>query len=223
MTNQMSSKSYKIVLWLSVLGTLALVILGMVWLAQGGGQPNANVYVPGVNEITVDDHVYGPATAKVTLVEFADFQCPACGAEYPIVKQLMQAYGDKVRFVYRNFPIPGHLNGPAAAYAAGAAGLQGKFFEMEDLLFTNQNAWAEVDNATLMTMLDGYAQKLGLKMDKFHVDEAADAVKAKVDKDAQSGVKAGVDSTPTFFVNGTLSNSRTYDEFKSQFDDLLKS
>jgi len=215
----MSNNTYRIVLWSSVIGAIVLAVAGMVWLAQGGGQPK--VYVPGLNEILADDHVFGKADSKVTLLEFADFECPACGAEYPTVKKLEDAYGDKVRFVYRNFPIPGHVNGIPAAYAAGAAGNQGKFFEMAGLLFTNQGTWTAMDSATLAATLDGYAKSLGLNMDKFHADINSDAVKAKVDKDAQSGVKAGVDSTPTFFLNGTLTQSRTYDEFKGEIDKAL--
>lgn len=217
----MSGKTYKIVLWSSVLGTLALVILGMVWLAKGGGQPN--VYVPGVNEILADDNAYGPADAKVTLVEYADFQCPACGAMYPTVAKLMLDYGTKVRFIYRNFPIPGHVNGVPAAYAAAAAGQQNKFFEMEDELFTKQSEWSSLDAAALDQKLDAYAQTIGLDMAKFRAAKVSDAVKAKVDKDAQSGVKAGVDATPTFFINGVRTEARSYDEFKSQLDNALKS
>ena len=216
----MSNNTYRIVLWSSVIGVIVLAVVGMVWLANGGGQPK--VYVPGVNEILSDDHVYGKNDSKVTLVEYADFECPACGQMYPIIKQLEQAYGDKVRFVYRNFPIPGHVNGPAAAYAAGAAGNQEKFFEMAGLLFTNQTAWAAMDSNTLATTLDSYAQSLGLNMDKFNADEASDAVKAKVDKDAQSGVKAGVDATPTLFLNGVQIQPATYDELKGELDKALK-
>jgi len=215
----MSNNTYRIVLWSSVIGVIVLAVVGMVWLANGGGQPK--VYVPGVNEILSDDHVYGKNDSKVTLVEYADFECPACGQMYPIIKQLEQAYGDKVRFVYRNFPIPGHVNGPAAAYAAGAAGNQGKFFEMAALLFTNQAQWSVMDSGTFGTILDSYAQSLGLNMDKFLADQTSDAVKAKVDKDAQSGVKAGVDATPTFFLNGALIQSRSYDEFKGELDKAL--
>jgi protein-disulfide isomerase len=217
----MSNNTYRIVLWSSVIGVIVLVVWGMVWLANGGGQPK--VYVPGVNEIMSDDHVYGNANSKVTLVEYADFQCPACGQMYPIIKQLEQAYGDKVRFVYRNFLIPGHVNSPAAAYAAGAAGNQGKFFEMENLLFTNQAQWSVMDSTTLGATLDSYAQSLGLNMDKFNADQTSDAVKAKVDKDIQSGVKAGVDATPTFFLNGVQIQPGTYDELKGELDKALKS
>ncbi len=215
----MSNNTYRIVLWSSVIGAVVLAVAGMVWLANGGGQPH--VYVPGVNEILADDHVFGKADSQVTLVEYADFECPACGAIYPTVKKLESDYGDRVRFVYRNFPIPGHANGVPAAFAAGAAGLQGKFFEMAGLLFTNQETWSTMDSGTLVKTFDGYAQSLGLNLDNFHADFNADVVKAKVDKDAQSGAKAGVDSTPTFFLNGVLIQSRTYDEFKRELDKVL--
>lgn len=215
----MSNNTYRIVLWSSVLGAIVLAVAGMVWLAQGGGQPK--VYVPGLNEILADDHVFGKADSKVTLLEFADFECPACGEEYSTVKKLEDAYGDRVRFVYRNFPIPGHVNGIPAAYAAGAAGLQGKFFEMAGLLFMNQGTWAPMDSDTLAKTIDSYARSLGLNMDKFHADLNSDTVKAKVDKDAQSGVKAGINSTPSFFLNGALIQSRSYDEFKGELDKAL--
>jgi protein-disulfide isomerase len=215
----MSSKNYRIVLWSSVIGVIVLAVAGMIWLANGGGQPK--VYVPGVNEILPDDHVYGKADSKVTLVEYADFECPACGQMYPIIKKLEDAYGDRVRFVYRDLLIPGHINGVPAAYAAGAAGNQGKFFEMAGLFFTNQAVWSAMDSGALATTIDSYAQTLGLNMDKFHSDMNSDAVKAKVDKDTQSGIKAGVNSTPTFFLNGTQTNARTYDEFKGEFDKAL--
>lgn len=215
----MSNKTYKIVLWSSVLGAIVLVIAGMVWLASGGGQKP--VYVPGVNEITADDHVTGKADSNVTLVEYADFECPACGEYYPIVKKLETDYAAKVRFVYRNFPIPGHINGIPAAYAAEAAALQGKFFEMSDQVFTHQADWSLVDSATLSKILDTYAQAVGLDMKKFHADQTSDAVKAKVDKDAKSGVKAGVNATPTFFLNGVQIHASSYDEFAKQFDQVL--
>jgi protein-disulfide isomerase len=215
----MSNNTYRIVLWSSVIGAVVLAVAGMVWLANGGGQPK--IYAPGLNEITADDHVFGKADSKVTLLEFADFECPACGGEYPTVKKLEDEYGNRVRFVYRNFPIPGHVNGIPAAYAAGAAGLQGKFFEMAGLLFTNQGTWSVMDSDALAKAIDGYAQSLGLDMNKFRVDFSSDAVKAKVDKDALSGTKAGVDSTPTFFLNGVLTQSRSYDELKGELDKAL--
>lgn len=215
----MSSNTYRIVLWGSVLGTLAIVIIGMVWLAKGGGQPQ--VYVPGVNEILADDYVKGSADAKLTIVEYSDFQCPACAAIYPTVKKIMDEKGDQVRLVYRNFPIPGHYNGIPAAYAAGAAGLQGKFFEMADMILTHQTEWSAMDAGTLNKTLDSYAQTLGLDMNKFKTDMVSDAVKAKVKKDAESGEKAGVNSTPSFFINGTKLELKSYDDLRTAVDAAL--
>jgi len=204
------------------LGAIALVVGGMIWIATGAYQKP--VYAPGVNEITADDHVTGKADAAVTVVEYADYECPACGQFYPIVKKLEENYGDRVRFVYRNFPIPGHVNGLPAAYAAEAAALQGKFFEMEDQIFTHQADWSTEDAVALSDTLDAYARTLGLDQKKFDSDRASDAVKAKVDKDAQSGIKSGVDSTPSFFVNGTKIQLAgfSYDEFAAKLNAAIK-
>ncbi len=217
----MHNNTYRIALWSSVIGAIVIAVAGMIWLANGGGQPK--VYVPGVNEILPDDHIFGKADSKVTFVEYADFECPACGQEFPVVKRLMDDYGGKVRFVYRDLLIPGHVNGVPAAYAAGAAGNQGKFFEMAEMIFVNQAAWSPMDSSTLSKTLDSYAEKLGLDMAKFRADKNSDAVKAKVDQDTKSGINAGVNSTPTFFLNGVQTKARTYDEFKSELDKALGS
>ncbi len=206
-------------LWTSVLGTLALVVGGLVWIASGAFREP--VYVPGVNEITSDDHVYGKSDATVTFVEYADYECPACAQYYPFIKRLKNEYGDRARFVYRNFPIPGHANGIPAARAAEAAALQGKFEEMEGELFTRQSEWAPLDAGSLQKTLDSYAQALGLDMNKFRADMASDAVLAKIDRDAQSGIKAGVDSTPTFFLNGIVIRASSYEQFAGKFDEAL--
>jgi protein-disulfide isomerase len=217
----MTKNNYAMILWVSVVAALLLVAGGMYWIVKTGSQPT-NMNAPGVSEITADDHILGKADSKVTLLEFADFQCPACGEFYnTALKRIESEYKDRVRFVYRNFPIPGHLNGPAAAYAAGAAGLQGKFFEMADELFVNQADWSTEDGAAMQKTLDSYAQALGLSMDKFHADEGSQAVKDKVDKDYQSGIKSGVNGTPTLFLNGKQVSPGTYDEFKRTIDAAL--
>lgn len=218
----MSGNTYRIVLWSSVIGSLALVVFGMIWLAKGGGQPH--IVVPGINEITDDDYVIGKLDSDITLVEFADFQCPACSVAYKSVAQLEKEYGNQVRFVYRNFPIPGHTNGLFAAYAAGAAGAQGKFFEMAEILFAKQQEWSVLSSNEFGEAMDSYAQILGLNMNKFRTDKVSDTIKTKVDKDYQSGINAGVDSTPTFFLNGEMINltSFDYDTFKQHLDAALK-
>ncbi len=216
----MSKSGYSIVLWGSVVGALILVAGGMYWIVKQGSPQNINA--PSVNEITASDHVLGKSDAKVTIVEYADFQCPGCAIFYnEVLKKIENEYKDRVRFVYRNFPIPGHVNGPAAAYAAGAAGLQGKFFEMSDLIFVNQTVWSSEDAVTFRKTLDSYAGALGLNLDQFHVDEKSETVKAKVDTDYQSGIKSGVNSTPTLFLNGKQIQLTAYDEFKRTIDAAL--
>ena len=217
----MSKNSYSVILWASIIAAFALVAGGMFWIVEQSSSGN-NINAPSVNEITSSDHILGKTDSKVTLVEYADFECPACGVFYTeTLKRIQSEYKDRVRFVYRNFPIPGHVNGPTAAYAAGAAGLQGKFFEMADELFTNQAAWSTEDSVALAKTLDSYAQALGLNMDKFHADRQSDAVKAKVDTDAQSGIKSGVTGTPTLFLNGKQVEPAAYDGFKQTIDAAL--
>jgi protein-disulfide isomerase len=142
------------------------------------------------------DHIQGPADASVTLLEYGDYQCPYCGAAYPIVKQVQQAMGDGLRFVFRNFPIStSHPHAEQAAEAAEAAAAQGQFWPMHDLLYENQQHLETQD-------LVGYARQLGLDAERFQreLDEGLHA--ARVHEDFMSGVRSGVNGTPSFYVNG---------------------
>ena len=128
--------------------------------------------------------------------------------------------GAKVRFAYRHFPLPQHKNAKLAATVAEAAGKQSKFWEMHDLIFQNQSAWSEEKNAAIL--FAKYAQDLGLDLARFQTDIASDEIKAKIENDYQSGVKAGVNSTPSFFLNGKkMDNPRNYDEFKNAIEQTL--
>ena len=172
--------------------------------------------------ISGDDHVKGAATSTVTLVEYLDFECEACGAYYPLVKQLEAEYGDRVTFVARYYPLPGHRNALPAAYAAEAAGLQGKFWEMHDLLFTRQKDWGEKPIAT-PEVFESFAQELGLDMTKFKADVASAEIAARVKRDQDAGNQLGVKSTPTFFLNGKkIQNPQSYEAFKALLDAELK-
>lgn len=172
--------------------------------------------------IATDDHVKGAATSTVVLVEYLDFECEACGAYYPLVKQLEQEYGDRVTFVARYFPLQGHRNGLPAALAAEAASRQGKFWEMHDLLFTRQKEWGEKQVAT-PEVFEGFAQELGLNMEQFRADIASPEVAARVKRDQDAGVGLGVKSTPSFFLNGKrINNPQGYEAFKALFDAELK-
>jgi protein-disulfide isomerase len=142
------------------------------------------------------DHTSGEENAPLTLVEYGDFQCPHCRNAYPIVKQLQRQLGAQLRFVFRNFPLTQiHPEAEHAAEAAEAAGAQGAFWQMHDRLFERQFA---LDDDSLAE----YAQELGLDADRLRDELAAGTYSAKVRDDFMSGVKSGVNGTPTFFING---------------------
>jgi protein-disulfide isomerase len=142
------------------------------------------------------DHILGPETAAVTLVEYGDYECPYCGQAHPIVKELLRRLRDQLRFAYRHFPLTQvHPHAEQAAQAAEAAGRQGKFWEMHDTLFENQDALDDVD-------LVRYAMALGLDRSKFIQDMNDPAVIERIREDVYSGIQSGVNGTPTFFING---------------------
>ncbi|CAN5164133.1 hypothetical protein BH09PAT1_BH09PAT1_4940 [soil metagenome] len=168
-------------------------------------------------------NVVGTNSAKVTIVEFGDFQCPACGAAHPTVKQILKDYQGKISFIFRNFPLPMHANAPLAAEAAYAAGLQGKFWEMHDKLYELQEEWGEKPGADAKTLITGYAKDLGLEMTAFSDALDKNVGSNKIQKDQNDGYQLGVDSTPTFYINGTkFAVVMSYDEFKKEIDDRLK-
>jgi protein-disulfide isomerase len=142
------------------------------------------------------DHSQGPADAPVTLVEYGDFECPYCGRAYPIVKALQRRLGDRLRFVFRNFPLTNvHPHAAHAAEAAEAAAAQGRYWEMHDRLFERQRA---LDDAHLQR----YAADIGLDVAHFAAELEAGRHRARVQEDFLSGVRSGVNGTPTFYING---------------------
>lgn len=149
-------------------------------------------------------NVLGSPTALVTVEEFADYQCPACGSTYPTLKEIQSAYGDRIRFVFRNYPlaIPAHDKAYKAALAAEAAAMQGKFWAMQDLLFTNQQTWSPASNFD--EILREYATKIGIDVKQFESDMNGMAVKSRIDADKARGQALGFSSTPTVYVNGKM-------------------
>lgn len=149
-------------------------------------------------------NLLGSPNATVTVEEFADFQCGACASVHPRVKELTSLYGSRIKFIFRNYPlaIPAHDKAYNAAVAAEAAGLQGsnKFWEMQNLLFTNQQVWTA--NPDYRRIWEGYASQIGLDVEKFKADMAGLNTKARVDADMQRGRALNLSSTPTIFVNG---------------------
>jgi protein-disulfide isomerase len=142
------------------------------------------------------DHVLGPATAPVTLVEYGDYECPFCGAAHRSVERVLQVMGNDLRFAFRHFPLSQiHPHASQAAEAAEAAGARGRFWEMHDLLFENQDRLGLRD-------LIGFAGALGLDLERFVTDLRGHAHAGRLREDFLSGVRSGVNGTPTFFVNG---------------------
>ena len=146
--------------------------------------------------VTDRDHALGAADAPLLLVEYGDFQCPHCGKAQPVVRQLLDRYGPRLRFVFRHFPLAKmHPQARLAAEASEAANAEGKFWPMHDLLFAHQQ---ELEPVHLL----GYAGQLTMDLDRFRRDLEAHVYAARIQQDVSGGVRSGVNRTPTFFVNG---------------------
>lgn len=207
----------RIILWLLVAVGIGLISFGMfklVSISPTGGTASL------VLVVSDSDWLKGNKDAKVVLVEYSDFQCPACKAYHPFLKKLNADFEGKIKFVYRHFPLPQHKSAKIAAQATEAAGKQGKFWEMHDLIFENQDKWPGEDNAGEIFMQ--YAHFLGLDMEKFGSDINSPEIIKKIEGDLASGVQSKVNSTPTFFLNGVkLQNPRSYDEFRKVIEDAI--
>jgi protein-disulfide isomerase len=167
-------------------------------------------------------HVRGDPDATVTLEEFGDYQCPPCAGIATFIDQLQKEYQPRLRLIFRNFPLPQHKNARDAALAAEAAGLQGKFWEMHDLLYREQDVWSKAES--VRELFDAYAGMLGLNHDRFRKDIDGEKVKARVDSDVERGNSLGVKNTPTIFVNNHElgATERTPEGFRATIDQALK-
>jgi len=161
-------------------------------------QKPATVYgVPGAEPA----HVLGPKDAPVRLEEFGDFECPPCGLFHPILEQMHAEFGDKLQITFREFPlVPTHQHALAAASAAEAAGLQGKFWEMHDLIYEHQAEWKKEFN--VRPIFEGYAKQIGLDVERYKRDVNGDLVAQRIFQDGKRGHSLGVKGTPTVFING---------------------
>ena len=165
---------------------------------------------------TADSPALGPSSAPIELVEFSDFQCPFCYRAHPTVKQVLSTYGSKIRFVYRNYPLPNHPNARPAAEAAQCANDQGQFWAYHDRLFADQTKLGNDD-------LKASAAALGLDAGRFNACFDSHKYKARVDTDLQAGNEAGVNGTPAFFINGrSLSGAQPFEAFKRVIDEELE-
>lgn len=147
-------------------------------------------------QVTKKDHIQGSLSAPIILVEYGDFECSYCGKAYPIVKQIQEKFGDKLAFVFRNYPLQEmHRYAVHAAMAAEAAAVQDKFWQMHDILFENQE---NLHDESLVI----YAKKIGLDIAQFEKDFGNKNIVNKIEEDVSSGNKSGVEGTPSFFING---------------------
>lgn len=207
---------------------IALVIVAALAYFFSGNAPSGFKSTQ-TSPVISSDWSRGDAAAAVSVIEYGDFECPACGEYEPIVEQLTQQYGDRVRFVFRNFPLYQiHPFAMIAAQAAEAAGLQGKFWEMHDLLYKNQNDWSGNTNLSSAQVVsqyfDAYAQQLGLNVTQFDADINSSTVKNKVQHDIDLGNAAQVDHTPTFFINLVqIPNPSSLAGFQAAIDAALAS
>lgn len=171
----------------------------------------------------IADHEIGSKSPKVTIIEYADYQCPGCSAAAPKAKALAEKYKDHVRLIFRNFPIASsHPNARAAAAVAEAAGLQGKFWEMNELLYVNQDAWKNANITERDNIFKSYVEQLKLNINQYKTDVASNRVKNKIDFDMALGRKHGVAATPTFYVNGKNTEMDSSGSIESSVKEALK-
>lgn len=201
---------------------VVLVVLFGGLLVLNKRKANAPENGEAKSEARPTEHKVGQGTTGVTLTEYGDFQCPACYQFYPLVKQIKTTYGDQITFQFRHFPLTQmHNYALLSARAAEAAGMQGKFFEMHDLLYENQQMWSSSSDPT--KTFEGYAKQLGLNVDQFKKDMASEQVNDSVQADLAEANKKNYSSTPTFEVNGKkIENPRDLEGFKKVIDDAIK-
>lgn len=195
--------------WIVFVGVVIAVFGGLIYLS---GKDNVDVSSVHENEIissseqtgNIAEHVFGNAKAKVILIEYGDFQCPACGGAHPNIKRITEQYKDKLAFVFRNFPLTTiHPNARAGAAAVEAAGLQGKYWEMHNGLYESQNEWSESDSETRTNFFVSKAKEVGVKdIEKFKKDLSSSSVNKKISFDQALGKKIGANATPTLVLNG---------------------
>lgn len=211
MEHQRAKTIKKWVKWIAII----LIITGSISVIFWDRSSESPAPTSEILSIVSDDWAKGNKNAPVTVVEYLDFECEACGAYYPVVKRLSEEYENEVKFVVRYFPLPGHKNSMTSALAVEAAGRQGKYWEMHNIVFENQRDWGEKPEAD-PKIFENYAKEIGLDMDQYGKDIASQELKDRIERDRSAGKKLGITGTPTFFLNGEkINNPRGYEDFKA--------
>lgn len=212
--------------WIIFSVIVVAIIGGIIFLDKQNETTFKGDAAKVITEGPIADHVYGSADQRVVLIEYGDFQCPACGRMYPVIKQLKEKYKQQLTFVFRNMPLTNsHPNALAAATVAEAAGLQGKYYEMHDKLFEAQQAWSGASIAERTAVFEGYASELGLNIDNYRKDLSQNSVSAKIARDRATSRTFNANQTPTFVLDGqkideTLSTDP--EAFVKKIEDALK-
>ena len=204
-----------------IAGAVLIVIISIFGLIQIANAPSSTSSSVTLPPVTKNDISEGNPKAKVTIVEYADFECPACAAYHPLVNQLLSDFNGKIFYVYRMFPLSTiHPNAIISAQAGYAAWKQGKFFQMDDLLFNGQNDWASLSDPKPIFI--SYAKQLKLNVTQFQNDMNSTAAQNYVADSQNQATSIGINQTPTFFVNGVeIQNPQSYNDFKKIIQDAL--
>ena len=207
----------------------AAVIIAAIYSNGSSTTTNTNFVATTAPAINSADWTEGNPNAKVSVIEYGDFECPACGAYFPVMQQLYAQYSSTVLFVFRNYPLYTiHPDAGIGAQAAEAAGLEGgsvKYWAMHDLLYSKQTEWSTTDPTQVVSKyFDGYAASIGLDVNKFNADISSSAVATKIQNDVAGGNTASIDHTPTFFINlRQIPNPNSYTDFQTAIENAIAS
>ncbi|MDD1478632.1 DsbA family protein [Arthrobacter sp. H16F315] len=216
------AKKIRLVLWI-LLGVI--VAAGLIWYAVFTAAKAAQPAPPPAADAQLvresSHRVTTPATEKAQLVEFLDFECESCRAAQPLVEELKKEFGDRITFVNRYFPLPGHRNSGTAALAVEAAAQQGKYEQMYTKMFDTQPQWGEKQDSQA-PLFRTYAQELNLDLTKYDAAVADEKTIDRIRKDVADGKALGVTGTPTFFLNGQKLTLSTEADFRQKLTDAAK-
>lgn len=211
-------RKFLIILAVAVVGLVGIFIYSSNKSSKNNDSNNTSA------SASVSNHSKGANSKNVELMVYSDFQCPACAQFYPLEKQVVDKYINDIKFTFRHYPLDSiHPNARAAHRAAEAAGLQGKVFEMHDLLYERNQEWVNLSSP--QSTFEQYAVNLGLNLDKFKTDYASESVNATINADKKEGNSKQITGTPTYFINGNKIDNgdiSSVDAFSKKIDEAIK-
>jgi protein-disulfide isomerase len=214
-----TARKVRLILWILIGVIISAGVIGYAVFTANKPAPPAAAAAADAQLVREDSHrVTTPAAEKAQLVEFLDFECESCRAAEPLVEELKKEYGDRVTFIHRYFPLPGHRNSGTAALAVEAAAQQGQYEQMYTKMFEAQSQWGEKQGSQA-AVFRTYAEDLGLDLGQYDAAVAAESTKDRIRKDVADGKALGVTGTPTFFLNGQKLTLNTEGQFRQLLDD----